>query len=185
MNRSLRTLGALAVGIAASTVFTGCGVIGGRIGDIVREGTAPTQTAPQGETGTTGEGTTGAGTPAVRPPLIAFGQCTDLAWPEEDSDVYEIPAVDCAQLHKWEAYAAKEFGLDEAFPGKAAVTTMSDEFCLREFEAFVGVGYEDSRYEFWYLYPSKGSWADDDRTVVCFIGLESGGIGGSLRDAEA
>ncbi|WP_232547562.1 septum formation family protein [Propioniciclava soli] len=118
-------------------------------------------------------------------PSIAVGECTDL--PDvstAETEVSDIPTVDCAGPHAWEAYAEKVFGVDEEFPGAAEVDEAATTFCMGEFEGFIGLPYEASRYEAFYLYPTEETWTLlNDRTITCLVGLSDGGVTGSLADA--
>lgn len=121
---------------------------------------------------------------AVIPPSvpgIAVGQCTDLQLSTSETEVSAITTVDCALPHGWEAYAEHTFA-DGDFPGVAAIQSQTTEFCLGEFEAFIGVPYEESEYELQYLYPTELTWTHvNDRLLTCLVGSASGGVTGSLK----
>lgn len=114
-------------------------------------------------------------------PGIAVGQCTDLELSTGETEISAIPTVDCALPHGWEAYAEHTFA-DGDFPGVAAIQSQTEEFCLGEFETFIGVPYEESEYELQYLYPTEFTWTRaNDRLLTCLVGSDSGGVTGSLK----
>ncbi|MFT3877579.1 MAG: hypothetical protein QM708_14345 [Propioniciclava sp.] len=119
-------------------------------------------------------------------PSIAIGECTNLeGTPPEEEEVTHIPRVPCGTPHKWEAYAELQLELTADFPGDEALTSQADDFCWDEFFAFAGIDYEDSELEFFPLTPTEDGWKTvRDRTVTCLIGLEDGGITGTLKDAQ-
>lgn len=157
MNHSSRVAAVLS-GLAGLTLLAGCGA-----------GNAVTEAIQK-----------------VMLPSIAIGECTDLDGSEEAEEVTELPTVSCDTAHKWETFAEKQFGLEDAFPGEAGIETAADEFCTAEFTTFVGATYDESAYELQYLYPTQASWTTlGDRTITCLIGLSEGGVVGTLKGAEA
>lgn len=115
---------------------------------------------------------------------IKVGDCYQD--PEESDTVAELTLVDCDAPHDNEIYA---FGLypagdDDPFPDEADLDEFSDEFCTEEFEAYVGIDYQDSIYYITYLQPTEGSWEDGDREVVCILYDQDGPMEGSKKDSQ-
>lgn len=81
------------------------------------------------------------------------------------------PVVDCADLHDNEVYAliTYEGGPTAPYPGDAAMDAFSEDACVAEFSRYVGIDYDDSRYEGYFLSPSAETWAAGDREIVCFL----------------
>ncbi len=113
------------------------------------------------------------------------GKCYNL--PEaanEAGDVGSASEIDCEELHDIEVYQTRQEA-DSSFPGDLVLDERSIDFCLSAFEDFVGVEYEVSIYDLFYLYPSSESWAQqDDRQTVCGLtSLDGERIAGSRRGA--
>lgn len=112
---------------------------------------------------------------------IEVGSCMNKADLEGD-EVSAIKTFDCAEEHDVEAYAATDLEGDE-YPGKDAILTKAEDFCMAEFESFVGSNYQESTLFFSYLYPTQESWDQkDDRQVLCLLISDepvTGSLGGS------
>lgn len=112
---------------------------------------------------------------------IKVGDCTgDLG----EGEVSAATVLPCSQAHYWEAYASAELSGDD-YPGVTQVTEQADKACTSAFKTFVGVSTDKSDYSYTYFYPTEQTWTSaDDREVLCFVGLEAGGITGTLKDAK-
>ncbi|MFD6094461.1 hypothetical protein ACFWGN_20295 [Oerskovia sp. NPDC060338] len=102
-----------------------------------------------------------------------------------DSDDYEevssMPVVPCGDPHTDELYAEKELEAGD-YPGDEAIASLTEEFCLAEFEGFVGLSYEESSLDIWPMLPVQVGWeTDDDRVVQCFITAGTEPTTGSLK----
>ncbi len=96
---------------------------------------------------------------------IPVGACFDSSSLEGDQ-VATIEILDCAEEHDVEAYASLELS-GEAYPGQDEILAQADEFCLAEFDSFIGTAYQDSVLDFSFLYPTEESWGEGDREVLC------------------
>jgi len=100
-----------------------------------------------------------------------------------DGEVSAVAFVECSEAHDREVFASIIMNEGE-YPGLDAVVDQADAACVTQFDAFVGVRYEDSIYDFGYLYPLAESWATGDREILCVIYDPAGKIGsGSLAGA--
>lgn len=109
-----------------------------------------------------------------------------LEFPEEQAtgEVTDIPTVDCAGPHKWEAYAEQQLAEGD-YPGDEEIVCLAEEFCYGEFETFIGTNYDESELDMTYLSPTGDGWTQlHDRTVTCLAGTEAGDITGSLKGAQ-
>ncbi|GGC03248.1 septum formation family protein [Cellulomonas carbonis] len=115
---------------------------------------------------------------------IRVGDCLETTEAfAEATEVESVPTVPCGDPHDAEVYATTLLD-DGDFPGDEAVAKKADELCYGEFEAFVGLPYEDSALDFTMLYPSEQSWdLMDDREVVCILVDLDGGVTGSMAAA--
>jgi hypothetical protein len=100
------------------------------------------------------------------------------------SEVSELPLVDCAGPHDFEAFA--EFALTgSGYPGDDAVSEEAHATCTEKFQPFVGIAYEVSMFDVNFLAPTEESWNDrDDRTVVCLLFDPAGPSTGSAAEAR-
>lgn len=98
---------------------------------------------------------------------IPVGACMDKASLEGDQ-VSRIETKECTKEHDVEAYASTSLSGD-SYPGDDEITAQADEFCLAEFESFIGRAYQDSDLQFSFLYPTEESWASDDREILCLV----------------
>lgn len=96
---------------------------------------------------------------------LPVGTCLDeLATTYITSD----NVLDCAQPHNFEIFSS--FLVDDgAFPGESVFEDQAYEKCDAAFAAFVGIPYADSTLDYTYLSPTKETWAQGDREILCMI----------------
>ena len=81
----------------------------------------------------------------------------------------ELNVVPCEQTHQGEVYAVKKLP-DGDFPADAELEPVAEEFCIAEFEPYVGQAFERSLLEATYLVPSEESWNfGNDRDIACVL----------------
>lgn len=95
---------------------------------------------------------------------LAVGDCFN---DQAATDVESVPAVPCAEPHHYEAYFSFDLSDAETFPGDDVVSLAAEEGCTDEFAAFIGLPYDQSTLAFTFLTPTEGSWAVDDREILC------------------
>lgn len=178
MNRTIRParlLAAVAAATVSLTMLTGCGAIF----DEIMSG----DDAPRDEPG--GEITASADADAFQ---ILKGDCIDLvaldgygdAAEGEEYEVETVPVVPCAEEHTGEVYAELVMKADK-YPGDEGMSKKFDEWCYAEFEKFVGMSYDESKYGYTGFYPTKDTWEQlDDRTLQCIVSSEEP-VKGSLK----
>ncbi|WP_182112802.1 MULTISPECIES: septum formation family protein [unclassified Actinotalea] len=113
---------------------------------------------------------------------LQVGDCMNSG--ELAEEVESVPTVPCSEPHDSEIFASTELE-DGDYPGDDAIFDLADEFCLAEFETFIGVPYDESEIYYQPLAPSEMGWNElDDREVLCIALDETeGGITGSLEGA--
>ncbi len=99
---------------------------------------------------------------------MRVGDCFNDDLGDEGGEVASIPAVPCGDAHDNEVYAIVDVSADE-FPGEDGMAEMAYYSCLDQFDGFVGKAYDESTLEILTLHPSKQSWAQSDREVVCAV----------------
>ena len=74
---------------------------------------------------------------------LAVGDCFDT---EDLSAVTRVSVVDCAGPHTYEVFGAAPVpaGASASFPGADALNAAADAACRPDFEAYVGVDFNDS-----------------------------------------
>jgi hypothetical protein len=128
--------------------------------------------------------TSGSGPRQGSVSTLAIGECTADVAPSDGEEISMVTTVGCDQPHAWEAYAETTLTGD-AWPGDDKVAQDADDFCVAEFEKFVGIPATESQYSFISLMPTEKGWQAGDHQVTCTVGSDSGDIKGTLRDAKA
>ncbi len=119
---------------------------------------------------------------------LEIGDCIlDPLDGEDEGEVLDVEAVDCAELHDREVYALIDHpaGDDAEFVGDDEIVEFSGMSCEEEFEDFIGVPYAESEFFLTFLHPTDASWADGDREVVCLVYDPDEAVTGSLRNANS
>lgn len=157
-----RALTILTVG-AAGLALAGCSLLGG----------GTTSTDDGTDAGTAEGDTTDVFT-------IKVGDCLNDG--NIEGTVSEVKKIECSEPHDSEAYASVIMD-DGDFPGDAAVEDQAVTDCTSEFNAFVGMDYQESTLDFSYYYPTEDSWAQGDREILCLVVDPAGPATGSLQGA--
>lgn len=98
---------------------------------------------------------------------LETGDCLQTV--AEDVELMSVPLVPCDQPHDGEVYATASLPGEE-YPGDDALFAAAESACVARFAAFVGIPYEESVQELFYLHPTRRSWTlADDRGVVCVL----------------
>lgn len=112
---------------------------------------------------------------------IKVGDCLDDA--TSSGTVTTAPIVPCNQPHDSEAYAAVTMK-GSAFPGDDAVKDQASTGCATDFPAFIGISYDDSALSISYYFPTKDSWANGDRQILCTVYDPAAKTTGTLKNAK-
>ena len=92
---------------------------------------------------------------------------------EAGEQVETVSVVDCDESHIYEVFSVFDYEPDaDAYPGRDEVRSHADERCEAEFDDFVGIDYQSSRWYITSVTPSEETWADGDREIVCTLNLE-------------
>lgn len=123
------------------------------------------------------------GKPETPDEPLAVGDCAETMWYE--TPAAELPSIDCDEEHDAEVYLAVPLDdLGPAFPGRSAVQDHTERDCTAGFEEFVGIPADLSVNMFSVLSPTEESWADGDRTALCYaMPRQFGKSVGSLEGA--
>lgn len=128
--------------------------------------------------GSTGEITEGSDADVFS---IRVGDCfvgADLA-----GTVEKVPTVPCSEPHDSEMISEKRIEGDK-LPADAELIAQGDEYCVAQFEAWVGGPYAGSSLEYTYLYPTPESWDAGDRSLQCVV-MSAEPVSGTLKGSKA
>jgi hypothetical protein len=159
-----RAIALLAVS-AAALALSGCSLIGQLSNDTPRDAS----------------GTPTAENTDANVFSIEVGDCLNDA--SSNGTVTTAPIVPCTEPHDSEAYKSIKM-TDGDFPGADAVKTQADEGCAEAYAAFIGISYDDSNLSISYYYPTKESWANGDREIMCTVYDDGVKTTGTLKDAK-
>lgn len=159
-----RALALLAI-TAAAVALSGCTMIG-----------QLTNSTPRDASGAPTAANTNADVFSIK-----VGDCLDDA--SSTGTVTTAPIVPCNQPHDSEAYTSVQMK-DGAFPGADAVTTQANETCAAAYPAFIGIPYDDSDLSISYYFPTKESWANGDRQIMCTVYDNGVKTTGTLKNAK-
>lgn len=183
--------GLVVVAIAAAMLLTAGLVVAAPFGGGDAEEAAPITTStirPTTTTTTQPPTTTTTQAPTTTEVIDAFGiglgECINL--PDEDL-VDTLEGVACTQPHDAEVYSIFDMAHTAApYPGEEAVIDAAFDGCLAAFQTFVGVAYEFSELDVYYLHPTEESWKDlDDREIVCLLtALDGSKLTGSMEGSR-
>ena len=94
-----------------------------------------------------------------------------------------VAITDCVNRHDSEFYAGTTLE-GSSFPGDDYISDFSIDFCLSEFDTFVGKVFEESTLNAFYLSPSLEEWNLGNKSVHCGIYDQNGPVQGSLQAAN-
>ena len=94
---------------------------------------------------------------------MQVGQCILL--PEEKTAT-TVETTNCTSEHDAEVFYMTSVD-DGDFPGEAALNNAAEKVCISNFEAYVGKRFVSSTLDATWMIPTKDSWAQNDRSIVC------------------
>jgi hypothetical protein len=125
-------------------------------------------------------------TPTTPTPFEALvpGQCVlDSGLLDGDTGDGVVDVVDCSVDHDVEVF----FGADlpdppgAPYPGDKALSDLTATQCYPAFETYVGRLWAESRFGWWFIWPSEASWNAGSRRMTCY--LHAGGA--DLTESKA
>jgi hypothetical protein len=96
---------------------------------------------------------------------VRVGDCFDLKDPNADV-IEEVDAKVCSEPHEYEMIFVGDMPGD-AYPSVDAMDQFAYEACIPAFGSYVGLSYEQSRYDLTYVTPTEDSWNEGDHAVQC------------------
>lgn len=108
---------------------------------------------------------------------VKVGDCLNAD--DLGSVVTDVGFIPCTEPHDSEVYASTEVEGDE-YPSD--MDQQAQDFCSAEFENFMGISYDDSEYDLFYLTPSTDTWTQmNDREILCIVTSDSADLTSSLE----
>ncbi|MDC4232307.1 septum formation family protein [Actinomyces sp. B33] len=96
---------------------------------------------------------------------LDVGDCLHL--PESNS-VVTVATTPCSDPHQ--AEVSTVVGLDDGdFPGDAALNSRAETACVDGFQDYVASPYVSSALDVTWLVPTRESWAQGDRQIICLV----------------
>ena len=97
---------------------------------------------------------------------MKVGQC--ILFPEDKSatTATTLEKTSCTREHDAEVFAVTS-APDGDFPGAEALNRQAETDCISAFDAYVGSDYLTSTLDATWMIPTKDSWAQNDRSIVC------------------
>jgi hypothetical protein len=97
-----------------------------------------------------------------------------------------LAPVDCAEPHDAELYEVFDLdgGTAEPYPGQEAVVAEAERRCGDLFGEYVGRPYADSALDVVFLVPTRRTWDQGDRTVLCLVEDPSAPLVGSVAGTD-
>jgi hypothetical protein len=135
---------------------------------------------PATPTSSTSATTSASGAPVPAPqPTGPLSKAKRVYWEDlrqtmcvripEDPDAIYVSVLDCRAEHEEEVTARTVLAGTTTWPGDDAVDSAAEGKCRTAFEAYVGIGYDDSRYELDFLITDKSGWEEGDRRLICLV----------------
>ena len=110
-------------------------------------------------------------------PSYAAGDCLEGSFTGNTIDMTAVRTTECAGPHRGEVigvHPLAETGGATAFPGIPTIETTASDRCPPLFAEYVGIGFDASRLEMFYLYPSEETWGRGDRQIACIVTASGG-----------
>ena len=97
---------------------------------------------------------------------MQVGQCILLPEDKSATTATTIDKTSCTREHDAEVFALAS-APDGDFPGAEALNRQAETDCISAFDAYVGSDYLTSTLDATWMIPTKDSWAQNDRSIVC------------------
>ncbi len=97
---------------------------------------------------------------------MRVGQCILLPEDKSATTATTIDKTSCTREHDAEVFAVVS-APDGDFPGAEVLNRQAETECISAFGAYVGSDYLTSSLDATWMIPTKDSWAQNDRSIVC------------------
>ena len=111
---------------------------------------------------------------------MQVGQC--ILRPEGQTAT-TIETTSCTSEHDAEVFFVTS-AEDGEFPGESALNKFAEKQCISNFEAYVGKRFVSSTVDATWMIPTKDSWAQNDRLIVCLaFAMDHSKLKQSVKDS--
>lgn len=98
----------------------------------------------------------------------------------EGDDINRLPRVECSEPHQGEVVG--KFSLEgSTFPGEDSVNEQAESRCFDLLDEYSPSTKDDDTIGLYYVIPTRASWAQGDREVICMAEHIEGPRTGSIR----
>ena len=97
---------------------------------------------------------------------MRVGQCIRLPEDRTATTATTLETTGCSREHDAEVFAIASVE-DGDFPGADALNRQAETACVSAFSEYVGSDYLESSLDATWMIPTKESWAQKDRSIVC------------------
>ena len=87
----------------------------------------------------------------------------------EDPSPTDYLVVDCNAAHEEEVMARSTLAGSDKWPGDAALEDAAGEKCKPAFAAYVGLPWNESRFDWDFVTPDEDNWTDGKVTLICVV----------------
>lgn len=121
-------------------------------------------------------------------PTLELGECFNVTDSVDGNEINNLKAIDCAGPHEAEVYVKQNLEGFDSYD-VAAIENEVIGICLEEFTNFVGVTYEESELDVYYMMPIAEGWKRGDREAMCSVIVPEGAdalakVEGSLKGSQ-
>ena len=111
---------------------------------------------------------------------MQVGQC--ILRPEGQTAT-TIETTSCTSEHDAEVFFVTS-AEDGEFPGESALNKFAEKQCISNFEAYVGKRFVSSTLDATWMIPTKDSWAQNDRSIMCLaFAMDHSKLKQSVKDS--
>ena len=97
---------------------------------------------------------------------MRVGQCILLPEGSEETTATTLETTGCTREHDAEVFHIDSMP-DGDFPGAVELNKQAESVCIATFGDYVGSDYLTSTLDATWMIPTKESWAQKDRSIVC------------------
>src|SRR5262245_59114162 len=98
---------------------------------------------------------------------LRVGDCFDLKDPSAE-EIGDVTALPCATEHEYELFFTGTMP-DGPFPNDDGFIEWLQANCSPAFESYVGLAYENSELDIFWLQPTSDAWNEGDRSIQCAV----------------
>jgi len=97
---------------------------------------------------------------------VASGMCFEQQAMKDSGQTYIWP-IDCTKPHNSEVFYADSLPAGD-YPDQDGWVANVKQYCHPAFKDYVGLDFNESRLDVYYVYPPQAEWNAGDRILVCY-----------------